>query len=232
MYKLLKNIYKYVISLKVRSKGVHISTKVSFNDKTFFEGTNVVNSGTWISNSYIGYGTYIGSRTSLPNCQIGKFCSIAQNVKVINATHPTDIFVSTSPMFFSTLKQNGKTFCEKNRFEEFLTTNGRNLIIGNDVWIGENVVLKGGITIGDGVIIAMGAVVTKDVPPYAIVGGVPAKIIRYRFNEEQIKKLLEIKWWNYPEEWIKNHSGLFDNVDNFINELEYENSTCNNSCQL
>ncbi len=229
MFKILKYIYKYIISLKVRSKGVHISPTVLFNNKTFFEGTNVINNSVCILNSFIGYGTYICSKTCLPNCQIGRFCSIAQNVKVIETTHPTKLFVSTNPMFFSTLKQNGETFCSKSKFEEYLTINGRNLIIGNDVWIGENVIIRGGIKIGDGAIIAMGAIVTKDVPPYAIVGGVPAKIIKYRFSKEHIEKLLEIKWWNYSMEWIRNHSILFDNIDNFIKEFEHENSTCDNS---
>lgn len=229
---LLKYIYKTIKGFRLRSKDIRVSPKVHFNNRTFFEGTNVIHARAWVSDSYIGYGTYICQGTSLPNCLIGKYCSIGQRVRVVTSNHPSSVFVSTNPMFYSTRKQNGKTLCEEDRFEEFLNINGRNMIIGNDVWVGDDVVFKGGITIGDGAIIAMGACVTKDVPPYAIVGGVPAKIIKYRFSEEQIKKLLKIKWWNNSEDWLRKHSILFDNIDNFINELEHENSACNNSCCL
>ena len=92
-------------------------------------------------------------------------------------------------------------------FKERLSIDGRSCIIGNDVWIGNDVRIIGGITIGDGAIVGLGAVVTKDVPPYAVVGGVPAKIIRYRFEQDKIEELLRDKWWNKEEEWIK---------DNFI----------------
>ena len=229
MLKILKYIYKCIITLKVRSRGAHISPKVNFNNHTQFEGTNVVLHGSYVSDSYIGYGTYISYGTSLPNCQIGRYCSIGSNIKVVTGNHPSSVFVSTNPMFFSTRKQNGKTLCEKNKFEETLNINGRNLIIGNDVWIGDGVTFKGGVKIGDGAIIAMRACVTKDVPPYAIVGGVPAKIIRYRFTEEQIKRLLEIKWWNKSEEWIKQHSILFEDINDFINAIDHDDNTCNYS---
>ena len=88
--------------------------------------------------------------------------------------------------------------------------------VGNDVWIASDVKLLPGIVIHDGAVIAAGAVVTKDVPPYAIVGGVPAKVIRYRFTKEQIESLLDIQWWNKDEKWIREHAGLFDDVDGFL----------------
>ncbi len=99
---------------------------------------------------------------------------------------------------------------------EYLTIDGYNAIIGNDVWIGSNVLIIGGIKIGDGAIVAAGAVVTKDVPPYAIVGGIPARIIRFRFDKEQINKLLELKWWNKDDDWLIKNNYLFCNVEMFF----------------
>lgn len=111
--------------------------------------------------------------------------------------------MSTHPAFYSTGKQCGITFVDKNLFEERLAVDGRSCIIGNDVWIGNDVRIIGGLRIGTGAIVGLGAVVTKDVPPYAIVGGVPAKVIRYRFEEKQIKELLDSHWWEKSEDYIK-----------------------------
>ena len=83
----------------------------------------------------------------------------------------------------------------------------------NDVWIANNSVILEGVSVKDGSVVCAGAVVTKDVPPYAIVGGVPAKVIRYRFDEEQIQYLLQLKWWDKSEEWIKNYAQYFDDID-------------------
>lgn len=101
-------------------------------------------------------------------------------------------------------------------FEE----NKKEVIIGNDVWIGQSVLIKPGVVIGDGAIIGAGAVVTKNVAPYAIVVGVPAQIIKYRFSDEQIKKLLNIKWWDKDKEWIEEKAYLFSDVDAFLLEME------------
>ena len=84
------------------------------------------------------------------------------------------------------------------------------------MWIGDNVLIKGGVRIGNGAIVAMGAVVTKDVEPFAIVGGVPARIIKYRFEKEQIEELQRIEWWNMPDEWLTAHANDFNNIDRFL----------------
>jgi len=121
--------------------------------------------------------------------------------------HPTDI-VSTSPKIYRNIKS------------QDIRDVYSSPIIGNDVWIGANAIILQGVTIGDGAIVAAGAVVTKDVPPYAIVGGVPAKVIKYRFPDSTIVKLLEIKWWDKPEEWILENVEKFSNVDDFIRFVE------------
>jgi acetyltransferase-like isoleucine patch superfamily enzyme len=134
----------------------------------------------------------------ITRANIGAFCSIGPEVIIGGlGTHPTN-FVSTHPVFYSRLCQSGITFSSENLVEEL-----KSVTVGNDVWIGARALILDGVTIGDGAIIAAGAVVTTDVPPYAIVGGVPAKIIRYRFSEDIISILLEWKWWELSEEILK-----------------------------
>ena len=110
--------------------------------------------------------------------------------------------ISTHPVFFSTRMQSGYTFADESYFEEY-----RGTTIGNDVWIGANAIVIDGVRIGDGAVVAAGAVVTKDVPAYAIVGGVPARIIRYRFLQTDIDVLLKINWWLLPDKVLKNVAG-------------------------
>ena len=216
MQDLLKFFWRYFKSLQLKRRNIKISPRSRFNGKTVLEGNNVIAKGAIVSNSYIGRNTYIGDNTNLSSCKIGRFFSISTGINVVSNTHPSSVFVSTSPSFFSTLKQNGQSFVKQNKFEEHLRVGDYCVVVGNDVWIGTNAIIKGGITIGDGAIVAMGAVVTKDVPPYAIVGGVPAKVIKYRFDEEQIKKLLDIQWWNESDEWLKQHAPNFENIDSFL----------------
>ena len=90
------------------------------------------------------------------------------------------------------------------------------------MWIGADVKIIGGIKIGDGAIVAAGALITKDVPPYAVVGGVPARIIRYRYSEDKIKKLLQFKWWNKDLNWIKANADLFSDEESFFNLIDHE----------
>lgn len=95
--------------------------------------------------------------------------------------------------------------------------------MGNDVLIGSHSLILGGVTIGNGAVVAAGAVVTKDVPPYAIVGGVPASIIKYRFSQDIINKLQELRWWDWPEERLRANIGLFQSYDVNIADLSTSN---------
>lgn len=113
----------------------------------------------------------------------------------------------------------GFTYVDKSIYDEFKFADKNNqykVVVGNDVWTGSYVKILEGVTIGDGAIVASGSLVSKDVPPYAIVGGVPSKIIRYRFEDEDIDKLLEFKWWNKSEEWLIQHAKEFCDVKEFI----------------
>ena len=194
-----------------------LSSFVSVNSD--FEGANKVSKNTIFAGK-MGYGSYIGSNSRIYG-QVGRFCSIANDVRVVVGNHPTETFVSTHPAFFSLLKQNGETFVTKQKFVENKFADideKRPVVIGNDVWIGENVSILSGVKIGDGAVVACGSVVVKDVEPYTIVGGVPAKAIKKRFTEDQIEFLLDFKWWERSIDWIKEHSEQFENISEFIAE--------------
>lgn len=167
------------------------------------------------NNVTIGEYTYIGNRTKLANVTIGKFCSIASDVKIGLGRHPTTEFISTYPAFYSKYNCGCLTsFTEYQKYEEF-----QNIIIENDVWIGENAIVLDGVKICNGAIVAAGAVVTKDVPAYSIVGGVPARIIKYRFSEEKISLLESFKWWNKPIKWIIINADFFSS-DIFFQKIK------------
>lgn len=168
-------------------------------------------------NSTLGDYSYIGYSSNINNSQIGMFCSISANVNIGLPTHPTN-YISTSPIFFNTYNALKKTWVKVDTYD----SSPRRTIIGNDVWIGLNSTILGGVRIGDGAIIAAHSLVTKDVPDYAIVGGIPAKILRYRFSEETIKKLLDLKWWNKTEKDLKKNIKFFSKKVNDNTLFDFE----------
>lgn len=132
------------------------------------------------------------------NTVIGSFCSIGQKVQLGHGNHPLT-FLSTSPyLYFDVLGFKTEQTPSHNEF-----WNPKPIYIGNDVWIGDGVFIKNGITVGDGAVIGAHSVVTKDIPPYAIVAGAPARIIRYRFDEPIRQELLRLKWWDLPDSVIR-----------------------------
>lgn len=220
MNKIQKAIVRAIGIMKYRHKCVIEKDAIVYGNCQF-EGKNKISTEAHVVSVDMGFASYIGKASTLSHAKIGRFCSIGENVKLIRARHPVDGFASTHPAFYSTATL--ASFVEKNKFKEYEQNHqGVSLVVGNDVWIGNNALLKAGIHIGDGAVIAMGAVVTNDVPDYAIVGGVPARIIRYRFSEEQRSKLIGIKWWNKDIKWIKENADLFENVDDVLKVLEKE----------
>jgi len=168
-----------------------------------------------ISDSVIGDYTYVAPNCSISMTTIGKFCSIGPNLISGWGIHPLN-GISTSPMFYSTLKQNGTTLSETDKAIE-----RSSIKIGNDVFIGMNVSILDGVEIGDGAVIAAGSVVNKNIPPYAIAAGVPCKVVKYRFSTDIIEKLLQLEWWNFEGENLREVEKSFFNVESF---LERQNS--------
>lgn len=169
--------------------------------------TSVVGFDCNITHTKIGRYSYCGSKCQIVNTEIGAFCSISDSVFIGGAEHTINR-MSTSPVFLN-VYHSGPT----KRFARFQPPQTKRTVIGNDVWIGHGVSIKQGVTIGDGAVVATGAVVTKDVPPYAIVGGVPAQLIKYRFSQDVINRLEEVRWWDMPDEEIEKHKEVFG-VDN------------------
>lgn len=214
----MKRLIKAVIALgyKIKFMGkCHLSaaTNIILRNCTF-EGKNSLGDHTYLSHTSMAYASYIGFSSEFSNCKIGRYCSIGNHVRVVSATHPTDL-VSTYPAFYSDTYR--VSYVKKAKYAEHIVTdNGYECEIGNDVWIGDNVLIKGGIKIGDGAVIAMGSIVLHDIPPYTIVAGVPAKEIRKRFDDETLDELEKIKWWNKPTDWIEKHAEEFANPLKFI----------------
>ena len=181
--------------------------------------TSVVGNGCNVVRTTMEHYSYCGPDCQIVNSEIGAFTSISDHVFIGAAEHPTD-WLSTSPVF-----QNVRHSGPKKRFAVFDLPKSAKTIIGNDVWIGHGVSIKQGVKIGDGAVIGMGAVVTKDVPPYAVVGGVPARVIKYRFSDSMIEKLLKLQWWNWPDDRISENIELFHKKD--LSEKEIDEATRN-----
>lgn len=147
-------------------------------------------------------------------CDIGSFCSISDHVFIGGAEHPME-WVSTSPVF-QKVKHSGPV----KRFAKYELPPMKRTIIGSDVWIGHGATIKQGVKIGHGAVVGSNSVVTKDVPPYAIVGGVPAQIIRYRFTDETISALLESAWWKMNDSEIQQNAQLIKNPNMFIEKIK------------
>lgn len=179
-----KKIKQYTLNPNIKNSNINTNARVA--DLAY------------VLNSNIDEYTSIGSYSNILNATIGKFCSVSYFVTVGATRHP-----------YERISMHSFTYNKTFGFVDFNKRLEEPVTIGNDVWIGASSVILPNVTIGDGAVIGAGAVVTKDVPPYAIVGGCPAKIIKYRFNENIINRLLKLKFWDMDRTIIKENINLF-----------------------
>ena len=209
-----KDIFAYIIRTYNLSKLSAINGTCRFARSCTvnyceFEKYVVLFDNTKLYYSKVGAYSYVQTGSRIFNSEIGRFCSIAASVSIGPGIHEIDK-VSTHPAFYSPSSPLPKVFTKKTHHKTF-----RKVHIGNDVWIGEKAIVLDGVKVGNGAIIASGAVVVKDVDPYSVVGGVPAKHIKYRFNESIIKILQESKWWDFTDDWFEKNSELMLDVNGF-----------------
>lgn len=199
---LLKNLFNPAVSLLSivdKDSVIDKSARVHRRVKVFY--------------SKLGRFSYVGKRTSLIYTEVGAFCSIATDACIGMGEHSISK-LSSSPLFSEKVNGTGATWTDKVVFPYSKVS------VGNDVWIGERAMVMGGVIIGNGAVVAAGAVVTKDVPPYAVVGGVPAKVIKYRFSPEVIEALEKLQWWSLPESVLRENIDVFQIDDISIDKLK------------
>lgn len=180
-----------------------------------FGNYNSLHEGVRLCNVTMGDFSYVSTNSQITNATIGKFVSIGPEVICGLGKHPSRGFVSVHPVFYSPTPQVQITFASQLHFNEFSP-----IEIGNDVWLGARAIILDGIKIGHGAIVGAGAVVTKDVPPYAIVGGVPAKILRFRFEPDVIVTLLASKWWDRDIDWLQVNASKFLEIHEYVDNLK------------
>lgn len=227
MVKLPLHLRRLIRFFFIRTKyDVVLGRNADISLASFFEGKNWIGDNCCISDSWIGKYSYIASDSSVGCARIGRFCSIGQHVTLGMGRHPAHVFVCTHPAFFSKEHVSEETFVDDDLFPAHqwivsdLDGKKYEVVIGNDVWLGNDVKVMDGIRIGDGAIVGVGSIVTRDIEPYSINVGVPAKRIGYRFNDEQRRFLLGFKWWNRDLDWIKKNALLFSDIEKFMREFK------------
>lgn len=187
---------RFYIMRKYKNTWAHWTSYI--DKKTQLYGYNKIHNYSTIRNSVIGKYTYVSTNTHINNCNIENFCSIGPNCNINSlARHPTHS-LSTHPMFYSNGNECGVTINKQANYNHFLTSK-----IGNDVWIGANTIVLNGSQIENGAIIGAGSIVTKNIPPYAIAVGSPAKIVKYRFPQDIVEEIQNSKWWELDAEDLK-----------------------------
>lgn len=209
----IKNEFKIFFNKMKYKNSLVLSPYIDKESKLL--GNNKILRFAEVYKSEIGKYSYINSNSIVSYSVIGKFTSIGANCSIGTPNHPIE-YLSTSPFTYNELSSNKSNIFG---FTSSFDTYSKKTLIGNDCWIGNNVVIMQGVSIGDGVIIGAGAVVTKDIESYSIAVGVPAKVIKKRFNDEKLNYLIENKiekWWEFEEKEIKKMYKYFNENSNWF----------------
>lgn len=198
---------KYLISKVIKKSRL---SAVRFSQ---VHSTSKLESGTNFISSSMARHSFCGYDCDITNADIGSFVSIANVVVIGGGRHPME-WVAMSPVFYE-----GRDSV-KAKFSIHKREHSKRVTIGNDVWIGRSAIVLPGVKIGHGAVVGAGAVVTKDVPAYGVVAGNPARLIRYRFEESIIQRLLKIRWWDYTDDRIHDLGPYFNDVDRFLKFIE------------
>lgn len=204
------------IKYKMKYKDCIIDPSSYIDEKAILKKCRIARNCDIRNGVEIGEHSYVNCGSNIISGKIGRYCSIGYNVEIGAFEHPIH-FISTSPEIYKIVEEN---------YNELKNPP----VIMNDVWIGSKAIVLQGVKIGNGAIIAAGAVVTKDVPSYAIVAGVPARIIKYRFSEDIIKKIENTKWWDNEESWIDTNKKKFTDIEDFMEVINSENQDDINRC--
>ncbi|MBW7892349.1 MAG: CatB-related O-acetyltransferase [Chitinophagaceae bacterium] len=219
MINLIRNHFTFR-RLKKQFKNKNLSWLSFYDSETKIPDRCRIQRFVILRKAVVGDYSYIGYNTNIYHAEIGKFCSISKDISIGLPSHPSK-FISTSPIFVNRINGTGYTWTG----EDVFVSIPKKVRIENDVWIGMKSTIMGGVTIGNGAIIAAHSVVTRDVPAYAVVAGVPARIIKYRFSEAIIDALQQSQWWKLPDEYLKDKVGLFqqeltdDNIGSIVENL-------------
>lgn len=215
----MKKIKQFILKHFVVKNTNGLSKSSEIDRNTILRGKNSVGKNTKIRNTTLGFQTYIGDDCDVENTIVGNFSCISHRVAVVQGEHPTKDFLTIHPAFFDNKYK--YSYVDAPLFDSYKYIDEEKkiaCIIGNDVWVGYGALILAGVKIGDGAIIGAGSVVTKDVEPYAIVAGCPARVIRFRFDDLIIDKLLKIKWWNRDERWLSSHLDFFTSAESLLDD--------------
>ena len=206
----------------LRKSSVELGGWTCFHNSKF-EGWNRIGNRSVVNYTEFGMHTYVGTDCDIRDAKIGRYCSIADQVVVVQGAHPLH-YVSTAPVFSSNRRQTLLSIAENFDFKEYQTVKGpdgkdRSVVIDSDVWIGSGAAIMGGVHIGVGAVIAARAVVTRNVAPYEIVAGVPARPVKKRFSDDVVQELLKTEWWEKPFGEIRTLAAFFNSPQVFLYEF-------------